>query len=809
MDLIEEQLKLEEEMQDYGIARYRTATKKAEDSGRGSDTSYARRLIPVLCKDMASALDTWNRRRTAGYAGKYRKLMRTIPPETASYIALKCVFNSLLRGETLYALAISIAERIEDQIRFSAFEESHAGLVKHITDKFEKTFSMDYRRKHRALTHAHNKLVDYIGLSTSDKLRVGTKMLDILITTTGLVQKERGKRQGQKHMTINIVATEDTLEWVAEHVKQFELLTPDFMPCVIEPKPWTGMNSGGYYTSPMQCRLPFVKTKSRVHRKKVQLHDYSGWMEGVNRIQNTPWRVNEKVHEAIREVWRQNLRIGMPPSEPIRVPDSPFVGRDKDTLSEKEQAELLYWKRQASEIYTAERVRVSKCMLLARVLTTAKMYSRYKKFYFPHSCDFRGRIYSASAGFSPQGPDFAKGILEFAEGKPLGKDGFDWLCIHGANVYGFDKATYEDRIKWCLQRRETLIRIGTEPFSEGARKHWAAADKPYQFLAFCFEFAQAIKDKEGFVSYLPIALDGSCNGLQHFSAMLRDEVGGKATNLLNSLKPQDIYAEVAAICTQKLEQLQFTEEEEEHRTYAKDALQMVIDRKICKKPVMTLPYGSQLQSCIQSTIVYLMEHPKPPWSKSEVHKAALYIAKVIWSSIDHVVIAARAAMKYLRSIASILGTANHPLEWYTPGGDFKVYQGAVRYKVHRVRTVLLGQAVLSVNKPTTTINTQKQMQGFSPNLVHSLDATHLINTVKASQFDSYAMVHDSYGTHACCTSKLAAVLREEFIRLYSDQNVLQELKESLEERFKVELPEVPEYGNLDLNEVRRARYFFG
>ena len=39
-------------------------------------------------------------------------------------------------------------------------------------------------------------------------------------------------------------------------------------------------------------------------------------------------------------------------------------------------------------------------------------------------------------------------------------------------------------------------------------------------------------------------MDGSCNGLQNFSAMLRDEVGGKAVNLIPSDKPQDVYMEV-------------------------------------------------------------------------------------------------------------------------------------------------------------------------------------------------------------------------------------------------------------------------
>jgi hypothetical protein len=40
-------------------------------------------------------------------------------------------------------------------------------------------------------------------------------------------------------------------------------------------------------------------------------------------------------------------------------------------------------------------------------------------------------------------------------------------------------------------------------------------------------------------------MDGSCNGLQHFSALFRDEMGGRSVNLTNNDTPRDVYAEVS------------------------------------------------------------------------------------------------------------------------------------------------------------------------------------------------------------------------------------------------------------------------
>ena len=48
-----------------------------------------------------------------------------------------------------------------------------------------------------------------------------------------------------------------------------------------------------------------------------------------------------------------------------------------------------------------------------------------------------------------------------------------------------------------------------------------------------------------YVSHIPVAFDGSCSGIQHFSAMLKDEIGGTAVNLVPDDKVHDIYGIVA------------------------------------------------------------------------------------------------------------------------------------------------------------------------------------------------------------------------------------------------------------------------
>ena len=49
--------------------------------------------------------------------------------------------------------------------------------------------------------------------------------------------------------------------------------------------------------------------------------------------------------------------------------------------------------------------------------------------WFPHNMDFRGRAYPMPPHLNHLGSDTSRGILQFAEGRALGKHGLEWLYI--------------------------------------------------------------------------------------------------------------------------------------------------------------------------------------------------------------------------------------------------------------------------------------------------------------------------------------------------------------------------------------------
>ena len=85
--------------------------------------------------------------------------------------------------------------------------------------------------------------------------------------------------------------------------------------------------------------------------------------------------------------------------------------------------------------------------------------------------------------------------------------------------------------------------------------------------------------------------------------------------------------------------------------------------------------------------------------------------------------------------------------------------------------------------------------------------TKTINRCVKLGIKDFAMIHDSYGTHACDTDALFAATREAFVELYRDNDVLEQFQRAAAEVLE-EVPTPPERGDFSIEEVLKSDYFF-
>lgn len=862
-DLAVKQLQLEHEAYTEGERRFIKNLERQTERGELADNQVAKPLMQTLVPKIAQAIKEWHEGQdgklstsrpsvaftmlsTEEKAVKDRSLR--ISCESAAVIILKVILSKLVKPEgiPITPMASAIGRTLEDEIRFGRIrDQEKEHFKKAIADNLNKRAGASYKKAYMQAVEAsmleQGQLEDAWGTwSPTEAVHVGIKMLEIVIQSTQLVEL---KRYGAGNAASDVEMVHLSDFWVKKMAQRgFSLagIAPVYQPCVVPPKPWTGVVGGGYWAKGRRP-LPLIRlgSKSAVARyEDVYMPEV---YDAVNIIQNTPWKVNKKVLDVVNMVEKLNNTPieDIPQMEPLKPED--YAGETEE--------ELKAWKKAAAGIYRREKARQSRRLSLSFIVNQANKFSQFKAIWFPYNMDWRGRVYAVPM-FNPQGNDMQKGLLTLAVGKPIGAEGFKWLKVHGANCAGVDKVTFEERIKWVEDNHDNIMAAAKAPMD--SIEWWGKLDSPFCFLAFCFEYAGVMHHGLSYSCSLPIAFDGSCSGIQHFSAMLRDHIGGHAVNLTPSGKVQDIYRIVSDRIEEELKFLLVNGTDNEMVTHedkktgeiterlklgtrelARQWLTYGMSRKVTKRSVMTLAYGSKeygFADQVYEDIVMPAIDSGSGAMFTEPSQASRFMAKMIWEAVSVTVVAAVDAMKWLQGAAKLLAAEVKdkktgeilkpclPVHWVTPDG-FPVWQEYRKKDTTRLNLMFLGSFNLqpTVNKGMKKeLDKHKQESGISPNFVHSQDGSHLRKTVVHTHRKygvmSFAVIHDSFGTIPADAEYLFRGVRETMVETYRDNDVLLDFYEQFEyqlhESQRDKLPELPKKGKLNIEDILSSDFAF-
>lgn len=816
--LVQRQLELEAECVALGEARYNGDRPLPwKDEGTTKEEASlppGKRLLTDSVKPVARAIEEFLVAAHSGSAGRKHsavKYLMNVQPEQAAYLTGRVAINCASERKPLQTCATMIGRAIEDHLNLVNLAETESGLYRKVMKQVAKATTVSHRNGVlRAVQRRYLK--ERLEWNDKERLLLGTKLLELFEQETGLIQRVM-HTEGRARTIIRVEFTEEAAAFLSEAHKRCSLLAPIHLPMVAPPRPWKSPYRGGYLSDMIRVRL--VKTRSRGYLDELGSLDLTEVYNAVNAIQATPWRINTKVLEVVERLWDEGGTVaGLPRRHDLPLPPRP-AGIDpsipKERLTLDQQEELKAWKAVAAKVHAENASARSDRVALAQKLWIANRFKDEKAIYFPHYMDFRGRVYPFASFVHPQADDCGRALLEFAEGKPLGEDGAFWLAVHLANLWGVDKVSFEDRVAWVFENEERILASALDPYESGA--FWLEADKPFQALAACFEWLGYKYHGDAWESRLPIAMDGSCSGLQHFSMMLRDEVGGAAVNLVPGPKPSDIYSTVA----QRAQAMCDRDDDEMARAWRGK-----VCRKIAKQPTMTMCYSATqygMQGQIETAIRKLSEEQGRPYLGDGVdpHRAAIYMAGVVWDAIGETVVAARRAMDWLKEVSKLAAEAGLPVRWTTPVG-LPVLQEYREAEGERLKVHYGGQRVdLWIAKDGSKLSKRRQAAGIAPNFVHSLDSAHLMATVNLGVkhgLRHWAMIHDSFAVHACDTTLLNQVLREAFIEQYRP-DVLGRFRDEIVEQLSATAPElvekvppIPPKGSLDIEAVRDSEFFF-
>ena len=811
----EETLELSQERESIqsGIATYRERVRNLTAKELGSLTDPVAKLMTICIEPMANGIVEWvmQARKSPTRKATALKYIEQVDSDAAALITLRRILNKINKPRPAQSVAVSIGAALEDEIRLQSFEEQQPKLyskIQEYVDDSPQAYRLDYRR--RVLMHGVGKYkVTHQAWSEDVKLMVGITLIELMVRTTGLIELKTQVGKRASRMQTIVVATAKLLEWVDDAHAKCEAMCPPRMPMFCPPRPFTKLNDGGYLLP--ELRRPLVRIKDAAMRSLASMTHMPQVYAAVNAIQATPMRVNQAVFEVVTQLWEHGQDV---PGAARRT-DKPLPERPPHGCPDPIYRQ---YKSDAREIYNENLANHGRRIGVANTLLVARRCGS-RPIWFPVFLDFRGRVYSVPQHLSPQGSDLSKGLLEFAEGVPLGPTGAKWVEIHLANCYGVDKVSAEQRRAWVHENRGMILRVAEDPYSN---REWHDADAPVEFLAACIDYAGYVRDGEGHVSHLMIKVDGTCNGIQHLAAMSRDSVAGREVNLIPNDKPADIYTRVAEEATAELDGVAKGEiilpgkrTPEQCKEMALRWLLYGVKRDVTKRPTMILPYGGTL-SAVQDYVSEAVtkrtrEGIAHPFGRfRDRHEA--FGAKVIWSAMSRVVDGPRKVMAWTKQLAKALNKSGRAIQWVSPSG-FPVRQAYLHTKSRRVKT-RVGDVSIRVSLAATTdrINARRQSQALAPNWIHSLDAAALHLTVVSLQrsgVSSVVMIHDSYGAHAANMDVMASTLRDEFVQIYRT-DVMAKFRDDVTQPLldRSDVPALPERGDLDIEQVLQSPHFF-
>ena len=823
------QVELEQHHLEHIKNRAKKLLGKHREAGTLDDCKSFKRIIAVFGNRLSEILEQYIVDTQAGIA-KVKPIqidpLLYVGADLVAYEAISCLFTATKFSGfyTVTAYSHLFANRLGTALKIKELEESKDKETREVAQNIKRILSRssysgsrkdkllrDLLSKYAGYTNNHDAMVVLGGFCLDIINQLEITFADGIPRVLAQVDTTTERKRGRRHTHKFIKLEPWLMEGALQSIDDGHFLVYEYRPLIEVPiKHTLEDNQGGFHTP--FFKYPVVQSYFPKKSKPSQAN-----LDALNSLQEVPYRINTEVLKVFEYLVEGNVSAaGLSDSQVVqRVPELGVLAEiPKDERTEEQQERYSQLRKAMAERFREATASNSRVLSQFRILKDAQDYQGYPRIYFAYYFDYRGRLYTKSSNLSPQGCDYSKALIEFAKGVPVGDEyGELYLSIHGANCYGNDKMAEDEKLDWVLDNHQLIRDVASDPL--GNLQLWIDTEEPWCFLAFCLDYVGFLEQGYDYVSHLAVALDGSCNGLQHLSAMKLDEVGGAEVNLIPTTKKADIYSTVAADLLNRLSK--------DHSPIGKicHKLPTLIDpkksRKLAKKPTMTFAYASTLDNCLKNTREILKEAQVHKQYPEEFNDIVKLVATELWDSVKGRIRKGSEIMEYLKKVCRhLLRLKVSEITWVTPLG-FTVIQMRPKEYSKKLWVTLLkgGNTTIRTNKVRDPSLSNKNVAAIAPNFIHSLDADHLqatVNSCVKHGVTDFMMIHDSFGTHAGNSKLLAQVLREDFVSIYYEQDVLSAFIEDQGEELMDSLLEAgvypPEDGLLDITQVLESEYFF-
>lgn len=837
-DLIMEQVGDENKFLEDATSKYEHSVSRMLQAGLFASTTEGSILQKMAIEAVSEQIKAYFNTRPRGQGAIYLNYLKENfegREEVLAFTILEHLLNVVsTRTSKVTAVSIRLTGKVLDLLSVEQFKKNEPRFYSYLEYEY-KTRGIGYINSRKKKLSKMTGNDEAVGKETVFKTNIGARLIDCVISSGCNLFTTRIIHKGKKTEKV-LILTEDALNIVGKVKNRNVLFSVTYKPLVAPPLPWTSIwGDGGYYTS---NNLAFIRNQKvcRYIENNYPEETLDRAFNVINSIQSTEWKVNTYILDVVNTIIDDSMvDPNTPKGNPKFYGALPYMDSldvyemiPKERYGELDERGVHKSKEDYKRWFTDKEIQLkkleanrSKRIMFTLAHNIATEYRDREKMYFSYNTDFRGRLYPIQQILNPQSTGAVKSFLEFAKGQILDDKGAYWLKVHIANNYGMDKKSFDERVAWVDEHKDSILACAKDPID--TIEVWNEADEPLMYLAGCKAF---LDYSEGNTVHLPISLDATCSGLQLYSGLLMDRQGAEAVNVVDrtehgsSVKPADVYTDVADKVEEYLasgeypDKFTFKNSDGEMKTVtteqeAKD-LQGNVTRKLTKRNVMTVPYSVTKRGMFEQVrdLFSEMEDDEEVFWNGDKWVLSKLLVELNSKAITEIVEGASVGQEFVKMVTKEYYQDNNdmPMVWSTPFFNFPVVQWKIKNKLKRVKSVF---GYLSLQLPTNKINKQQQVNGIAPNFIHSLDATLMYLTVEKlleQGVDGFMLIHDSFGVPANDVELLNDAVRESFVELFKShplhQWVSQVSPEYLEESESILL------NTLDIDEVLDSTYIF-
>jgi DNA-directed RNA polymerase len=705
---------------------------------------------------------------------------RGLSPKHGSYLFSRAaVIQDMLHDLFLYADLQSFKQN-----KFYAFTSIRDRLASNYTNSIVNRLLVKHIKEHEDVETFSNNLIDFLKAAASLLISTITTYTNYFEYT--VVDSKKQLRLSQSALK------------VIEKDRTYKIQSIRYsMPFVEEPIDWVWSDDKGVvglYRSPA-----LLTTSSILNTRSYMLaqgeEGFRPYIEFANKMNKQKWKINYTIVNILRQIVEDVEFMDNNTSTLFGIADLQVV--DPDDTSHVKVHKI-----------NSNKKRLAKLVSLHGSLEDISVLEKYmdEYIYFGYRMDNRGRMYPVSRYLSPQGTGFVKAMLMFGSPCTLTEEGVENVKQYLAKLFGHEKMTKQARLEQFEGIADQIAEVGyavnSGLVSIPHKELWAGTDA-MMCLAAASEWVKIYHNPVGAEWYLPVTIDGTCNGIQHIAAITRDAELASYVNVIDAYGdvPADIYGMCIDIAKQELRD----------RASAGDKvaaywLNYELTRKLSKSAVMVTPYnasnGTKAGNITKAMSIEIPDFKDIPRDTRVYLRDVILAAtlKVTKSAVDNYSAAIRSStVQYVDTSSGY--TVTHI---YTTPLGLKVYP-KIKTITNSKQFTMFGKIyTIAYSDFTLPLNKGSLANQTCPNVIHSYDSSHMImsmNELLTQHPDANVwLIHDEFGTDPNHLNTLQHIIRDKFVELHDNYPLESIMAKPLTVEYKV--------GSLNLEDVKKSKFLF-